>query len=154
MNEIERTPPSRAVPVFRDQSRGEVVADAIVHALGLLGALMAVPVMITLTAVWHGTLSVVTAATIYGLSIIAMFAFSAGYNLVMHPGVKAVLRKCDHGAIFVKIAGTYTPFAVLLGGDQAGIILAGIWSAALLGLGLVLTRPRGFRWMSLTLYLA
>ncbi|MEL6335352.1 MAG: hemolysin III family protein [Pseudomonadota bacterium] len=138
----------------RIYSRAEVTADAVVHAMGLVGALMAVPVMITLAAVWHGTLGVVSAATVYGLSIIAMFAFSACYNLIAHPGSKPLLQKCDHGAIFVKIAGTYTPFAVLLAGEGAWLILGAIWGAALIGLALIVTRPPGFRWLSLTLYLA
>ncbi|MEM7496727.1 MAG: hemolysin III family protein [Pseudomonadota bacterium] len=142
------------LPEFKAYSRGEVIADGVVHGAGVVLALIAVPVMVTLAAVWHGSFPVVSAAVIYGLSLIAMFAFSASYNLVSHPRAKALLRRFDHGAIFVKIAGTYTPFAVLLGGAEAGTILIGIWTAALLGVVLVLTNPRGHAWISLALYLA
>ncbi|MEO0957504.1 MAG: hemolysin III family protein [Pseudomonadota bacterium] len=142
------------LPDFKVYTRGELIADGIVHAAGVLLALIAVPVMVTLAAVWHGSFTVVAAALVYGLSLIAMFAFSASYNMVHHPRAKALLKKFDHGAIFVKIAGTYTPFAVLLGGADAGTILIGIWTAALLGVVLVLTNPRGHAWISLALYLA
>ncbi|MEO0822560.1 MAG: hemolysin III family protein [Pseudomonadota bacterium] len=141
-------------PAYPVYSRREKVADGVVHALGVLAALTAVPVMITLAAVWHGDLPTVAAATIYGLSLIAMFAFSASYHMVGHGRAKALLKRFDHGAIFIKIAGTYTPFAVLLGGAQAATILISIWSAALVGIILVLTSPRGFQWLALGLYLA
>ncbi|MEM6680316.1 MAG: hemolysin III family protein [Pseudomonadota bacterium] len=145
------------IPVFKQYSRGELIADGIVHGLGVAVALMGVPVMITLAALWHGSLTVVAAAAIYGLSMIAMFAFSAGYNMVWHPRAKALLRRCDRGAIFVKIAGTNTPFAVLLGGAEAGTILIGIWTTAVLGIVLVLAAPRAWegpaQLISLVLYL-
>lgn len=140
--------------VLHDYTRAERVADGIVHVLGVIAALTAVPVMITLAAVWHGELPVVLAASIYGASLIAMFAFSASYHLVGHPRAKALLRRFDHGAIFVKIAGTYTPFAVLFGGESATTVLIGIWTAALVGLALVTAVPRRFEWISLGLYLA
>jgi hemolysin III len=134
-------------------TRAERVADGIVHMVGVVGALMAAPVIVTLAAVWHGDLPVVAAAVIYGLSMIAMFGFSASYHLVGHPRAKALLRRFDHGAIFVKIAGTYTPFAVLLGGEDAATVLIGIWTAAAVGLALVTAAPRRFEWLSLVLYL-
>ncbi|MEL7171395.1 MAG: hemolysin III family protein [Pseudomonadota bacterium] len=142
------------LPEFKVYTRGELIADGVVHAAGVLLALMAVPVMVTLAAVWHGSFTVVAAAVVYGLSLIAMFAFSASYNLVRHPRAKAMLQRFDHGAIFVKIAGTYTPFAVLLGGAEAGTILIGIWTAAFLGVALVLLHPRAHAWIGLALYLA
>jgi len=143
--------PRMPMPAY---SRAERVADGVLHVLGVVAALTAVPVMITLAAVWHGEMPVVLAAAIYGLSLIAMFCFSASYHLVGHPGTKAILRRFDHGAIFVKIAGTYTPFAVLLGGEHASTVLIGIWTAALVGLALVTAAPKRFEWLSLVLYLA
>ncbi|MGF1553885.1 MAG: hemolysin III family protein [Paracoccaceae bacterium] len=141
-------------PEFKRYSRGELWADGVVHVLGVVGALVAVPVLVTLAAVWHGASPVVAAAAVYGVSMVAMFAVSASYHLVPFPRAKTVLRRLDHGTIFVKIAGTWTPFAVLLGGEAATGILTAIWSAALAGLALVATVPRGFKWLSLGLYLA
>ncbi|MCL5776389.1 hemolysin III family protein [Limibaculum sp. FT325] len=147
-----------AAPVTRSQpfpaySRAEHIADAVLHVLGVVAALVAVPVLVTLAAVWHGSLPAVLAASVYGASLIAMFAFSAAYHLVRHPGAKEILRRLDHAAIYVKIAGTYTPFAVLLGRDEAATILAGIWTAALVGLAIKVTAPRRLEALCLVLYL-
>ncbi|MEL6266926.1 MAG: hemolysin III family protein [Pseudomonadota bacterium] len=141
-------------PVFRPYSRGELIADATVHVAGVLAAAIAVPILVVLAAVWHGSGGVMGAAAVYGTSMMAMLAFSALYNMIERPSLKPLLRRLDHGAIYVKIAGTYTPFAVLAGGSAGVPILAAIWSAAAAGLLIVWTTPRGHKWMSLILYLA
>ena len=74
-----------------------------------------------------------------------MFACSAVYNLVSLPGWKDVLRRLDQSAIYVKIAGSYTPFAVLTG-THAGFFLAGIWGTAVLGASLIILSPGPLRW--------
>jgi hemolysin III len=96
----------------------------------------------------------VAAASVYGAGLLAMLAFSAAYHLVHQPRAKEILRRLDHAAIYIKIAGTYTPFAVMLAGAQAAAILAGIWSAALAGLALKLTAPRRLEGLAVALYLA
>jgi len=145
--------PGHQIQPFPAYSRAEHLADAILHVLGVVAALVAVPVLVTLAVVWHGSLSTVLAATVYGVSLIAMFAFSAAYHLVRHAGAREILRRFDHAAIYVKIAGTYTPFAVLLARDEAGPILAGIWTAALVGLAIKVTAPRRLETLCLVLYL-
>lgn len=145
------TPSAIAHPVY---SRGERIADAILHFTGVAAALVAVPVLIALAASWHGGAPTIAAVSVYGAGLIAMLALSAAYHLVRRPGVKEWLRRFDHAAIYVKIAGTYTPFAVLLAGAQAASILAGIWSAALAGLALKLAAPRRFEGLAVALYLA
>jgi len=135
-------------------SRAERVADAVLHVLGVSAALVAVPVMITLAAVWHGDVPTVGAAAVYGTSLVCMLLASALYHMLEVPSWKEILRRLDHAAIYVKIAGTYTPFAVLLGGDHAVMILVGIWSAALVGVTLKVVAPGRFEWLTLGLYLA
>ncbi|MEM9784762.1 MAG: hemolysin III family protein, partial [Pseudomonadota bacterium] len=125
-----------------------------VHLTGLVVGAVAVPVLVMRAAGWHGASGALAAAAIYGASLIAMLGLSAAYNMVHRPGLKAVLRRFDHGAIYVKIAGTYTPFAVLAGGSAKIMVLATIWSAAVAGLVLVIATPRGHYWMALALYLA
>ncbi|MEM6972779.1 MAG: hemolysin III family protein [Pseudomonadota bacterium] len=139
---------------FKAYSRGERIADAAVHVAGIAACAVAVPILIVMAAWWHGASGVLAAAAIYGASLMAMLGMSAAYNMVQRPKLKSVLRRFDHGAIYVKIAGTYTPFAVLAGGSAKVLVLTTIWTAALAGLVLVITSPRGFRWMALTLYLA
>lgn len=133
-------------------SRAEVLSDAAVHAVGLLSALIAVPVLVTLAAVWFGDPTTVAAAAIYGLSLIAMFACSAVYNLAPVPPWKDFLRRVDQSAIYVKIAGSYTPFAVLTG-THAGFFLAGVWGTAVLGASLIILYPSRLKWASILLYL-
>lgn len=115
----------------RPYSRAERVSDAVVH-LGALGAaLAAVPVLITLAAVWQLGAGPITGLAIYGGSLIAMLFCSFLYNHVPRPDWVVRLRALDQGAIFVKIAGTYTPFA-LLSGTGFGLLTA-IWSGAAFG---------------------
>ena len=108
--------------------------------------------LVTLAAVWFGDPTTVAAAAIYGLSLIAMFVCSAIYNLVSLPAWKDLLRRVDQSAIYVKIAGSYTPFAVLTG-THAGFFLAGVWGTAVLGASLIILSPTPLRWASILLYL-
>ena len=140
--------------LFPVYSRAERIADAILHLIGIAAALIAVPVMISLAAVWYGDASTVGAAAVYGASLLAMLCLSACYHMVRDGRTKQVLRRLDHAAIYVKIAGTYTPFAVLLAGDDAGMILGGIWGAALLGVAFKIAAPKKIERLSLGLYLA
>ena len=98
----------------RPYTRGERISDAVVHLAALTVALAAVPVLITLTAIWHGTFTGVLGVTVYGICLIAMLTASLAYNHVMHPGWQDRLRRLDMCAIYLKIAGTVTPFALLL----------------------------------------
>jgi hemolysin III len=135
-------------------SRAERLADTVLHIIGVIAALVAAPVLVTLAAVWYGDASTVGAALIYGASLIAMLTFSACYHMAQHGRAKQILRRLDHAAIYVKIAGTYTPLAVLLAGDAAPSILAGIWGAALVGVGFKMVSARRWAGITLTLYLA
>ncbi len=134
-------------------SRAELLSDAAVHVTGVLAALIAVPVLVTLVAVWFGDTTTLIAAIVYGLSIIAMFVASAFNNMVRLPDWKDLLRRIDQSAIYVKIAGSYTPLAVLTG-THAGFFLTGVWGAALAGASLRLFSPARLKWASIFLYLA
>jgi hemolysin III len=86
---------------------------------------------------------------------LAMIGFSAAYNLVpQHRPSKQVLRRLDHAAIFIMIAGTYTPLAVNRLGHSGAIILAVIWCAATFGVAMKVLFPRRFEAASMALYLA
>lgn len=113
-------------------SRAEWISDAVVHILGVVAALIAVPVLITLAIVLRGDTPAVASTTIYGVALVAMLVFSALYNMTTSPRPRRIFRSLDHTAILVKIAATYTPFA-LLSGVEATWLLAGLWTAALTG---------------------
>lgn len=132
-------------------TRAEYISDAVVHVTGIVAALIAAPVMITLAAVWFGDTGTVTASVIYGLCLIAMLSCSALYNMVVRPSWRDLLRRIDQSAIYLKIAGTYTPFIALTG--ASGLFLAGVWITAAIGTLLILLSPGPVRLASLTLYL-
>jgi len=132
-------------------SRHEHLADAVVHVLGIVFAINA-----SLWLLFHVTgLPVVVSVTVYCIGLLAMIGFSAAYNLVPHhrPS-KQVLRRLDHAAIFIMIAGTYTPLAVnRLDSTSGTLILALIWTAATIGVVMKILYPRRFEIASLALYL-
>lgn len=134
-----------------DYSRAERLSDAIIHASGLMLVLVAVPVLIAVAAVLRGDFTAILGISVYGLALIAMILCSALYNMIPHPGWEGVLKRLDHSAIYVKIAGTYTPFTLLSG--HGLWLLAGLWGAALAGVGLKVVAPDRFRWLALALYL-
>jgi hemolysin III len=136
----------------RIYSPAERWSDAFIHALGIVAALVAVPILITLSAFWSGKATIVAAASIYGACLLALFIASAVNNMVTSPAWNEVLRRVDRAAIYFKIAGTYTPLAVLTSG-QFGFVLASIWAAALAGVSLVIVSPDRAKWLALALYL-
>lgn len=145
-------------PAVRAYSRAEQAVDETIHVIGVLAALLAVPVMVTLAAVWRDDGAMIAAVAVYGVTMVAMLGFSAGYNLANLRARSALLvetlRRLDHAAIYVKIAGTYTPYAVIAGGPVGRWMLIGVWSGAMLGLLGKLIAPHRWERASVVLYLA
>jgi hemolysin III len=132
-------------------SRAEYLSDAVVHVTGSVLVLVSVPVLITLTAFLRGDAQAMIGTTVYGLTLAGMILCSGLYNIIGQGRWAWLLQRLDHSAIYAKIAGTYTPFALLSG--QGGWLLTGLWLAALAGMGLKLASPVRFRWATLALYL-
>ena len=114
-------------------SRAEYVSDAVVHVSGLVLVLVSVPVLITLTAFLRGDAAAMVGTSVYGATLILMILCSGLYNIIGHGPRAWLFQRLDHSAIYAKIAGTYTPFALLSG--QGGWLLTGLWLAALVGMG-------------------
>lgn len=136
-------------------SRAEQISDAVVHVMGLMLVLMAVPVLIVLTALYRGDAASIAGVSVYGGALLLMILFSALYNIGETSGwgtaKEWLLRRLDHAAIYLKIAGTYTPFTLVSGHGLA--LTAGVWGAALAGIVLKIISPERFQWAALTLYL-
>jgi len=132
----------------------ELVADGVVHAVGILFGLVAATVLVVLTAVYAGALAVV-AVSIYVAGLLSMLVLSATYNLWPVSRTKWVLRRFDHSAIYVLIAATYTPFILELkdGVFALGLLLA-VWCVAAFGIVLKLAWPGRFDRLAVVLYLA
>jgi len=142
---------SHAFPIY---TKGELIADGALHVIGVAASLIAA-VTLTLLAVGvlppHATASVL----IYGLGLLAVFICSAAYHLVRRPRLKALLRRFDHAAIYVKIAATYTPFAAVKMGGLAGLgLLGAVWVIAAIGVFTRLLLPGQFVRTAYVLYLA
>jgi hemolysin III len=136
-------------------TRAERLSDAAVHLTGLALVLAAVPVLIVVTALFRGDAASVAGVSIYGAGLMLMIGASALYNIAeAFPWGAArawLLQRLDHSAIFLKIAATYTPFALLSGHGLA--VTAVVWIAAVVGIALKVVSPQRFRWASLALYL-
>jgi hemolysin III len=135
-----------------DYDRTELIADGVVHAtgviLGLIGA-----IAIVIVAVKAQLIEVVSVG-IYIFGLVAMLVLSAAYNMWPISPTKWILRRFDHSAIYLLIAGTYTPFLALMkGGLATAGLTIGIWSSALLGVILKLALPGRFDRLSVALYL-
>ena len=139
---------------WTQHSRAELRADLLVHLAGLAFAVVAGPVLVVLA--WlRADGATVAAVTVYAMTLIAMLGASAAYHLSRHPRWRAALRRLDHGAIYLKIAGTYTPFAAISMSAGAGPgLLTTVWSVAGAGLALKLFAPMRFERLSVALYLA
>jgi hemolysin III len=96
----------------RDPSRHELAADCIIHILGIAGGSIGGATLVALIAA-RGDWLELGALLIYAVGIVAMFGCSAAYNLARTSRWRAAFQRCDHAAIFVMIAGTYTPFTLL-----------------------------------------
>lgn len=133
-------------------SRAEVVSDLAVHAVGLAAAVLAVPALVIGTWSLGRETSVVLGVSVYGATLIAMILCSALYNMAHPDRWTHVLRRLDHSAIYLKIAGTYTPFALLSPGPT-GWFLVWIWGCAAFGASLRSFAQDHWRGAAIGLYL-
>jgi hemolysin III len=117
----------------RGQSLGEEIANSVSHGTGFLAALIALPVLVT-SAMRHGTAAVVGAA-IFGATMALLYLTSTLYHALPPNRAKRVFKILDHGAIYLLIAGTYTPFTLgVLRGPWGWTIFGLIWALAVTGI--------------------
>jgi hemolysin III len=139
--------------LFPQYTIRERIADGCIHAIGVTASLVALTALLVIGAQSRPLLWAVS-LTIYGLALVATFSFSAGYNLVVRPKLKEVLRRLDHAAIFLMIAGTYTPFILIKMQTPWGFgLLAVVWTMAAIGIAIKLFAPRFLDGLSTALYL-
>ena len=135
-----------------DYDRAEIIADGAVHAigvgLGLIGAVTIVVVAVKMERIE------VTPILIYVIGLVTMLALSAAYNMWPISPAKWVLRRFDHSAIYLLIAGTYTPFLAQMKSVLASTGLGvGVWLSAVIGIALKLALPGRFDRLAIVLCL-
>jgi hemolysin III len=117
----------------RAQSLGEEISNAISHAVGLTAALVAAPFLIA-SAIRRGNPWIITGSAIFAGTLVLLFLSSTLYHALPQCKAKRVFRVLDHGAIFILIAGTYTPFTLgVLHGPWGWTLLFLVWGLAIIG---------------------
>src|SRR5215471_11973117 len=132
--------------------RAEIIADGVVHAIGVcLGLIGAVTIVVF--AVKLERIEVVP-VLVYVIGLVTMLAFSAAYNMWPVSPAKWILRRFDHSAIYLLIAGTYTPFLAQISNTLVSAILGGgVWLSAIIGMALKLALPGRFDRLAIVLCL-
>ena len=132
----------------------EEIANSLTHGLGL-GLGIAALVFLVLTAARHGTAISVTSAAIYGATLVILYAASTLYHALPKGRAKTVFGVLDHCAIFLLIAGTYTPFTLVgLRGGWGWSLFGVIWSLAVVGIVAEAVTAGRARRLQVMLYLA
>lgn len=144
--------PRRRPP--RPPTRGEEIANSISHGLGLLLAVVGLPYLVVNALETAGSLAV-TGAAIFGATSVLLYLASTLYHAVPHPRLKGLLRRLDYCAIYLLIAGTYTPITLGVLRDGVGwMLLAVIWSLALAGIVFKAVAGARYDLLSTLLYVA
>jgi hemolysin III len=139
---------------LRALTRGERVADGVIHVIGIAAGLIGAAMLVIAAATRGSPLELAALAT-YSGGLLAMLGCSAAYQLLRSSRRRELLRCFDHSAIFLMIAGTYTPFTLLRIRPFWDVALtAAVWSIAVAGIALRLFNPRLFDRVSIAFYLA
>jgi hemolysin III len=141
------------VPDTTDYAPVELIVDRLIHLIGIFLGIAGALILLNIAA--GAGARIFVACLVYAASLVAMLVSSAAYHLGRSLARRAFLRRLDHAAIFLLIAGTYTPFTVcrLHGGWAVGMTVA-VWSGALAGAAIKLISPHRLIGVSTAIYLA
>ena len=138
----------------RSQTLGEEIANSVSHGIGLAASLAAAPFLIG-AMLRRGDTVLILAASIFAATVVLLYLSSTLYHAIPESRAKRVLQIIDHSAIYLLIAGTYTPFALgVLRGPLGWTLLSVVWLLAALGIALKTTKGIVWPRLSTALYLA
>jgi len=141
-------------PMATGESLAEEIANTVTHGIGAALSIAGLVVMVVLAAVSPTPWSV-AAVGVFGATLVLLYLISALYHGIPHGKAKRVLKFLDHSTIFLLIAGTYTPIALLaLSGGPDWFLLSVIWALALIGIVLQVAAAGRFEWLRIGLYVA
>ncbi|GAB4451517.1 MAG: hemolysin III family protein [Anaerolineae bacterium] len=124
----------RQHPSRKLYSLGEEIAHSVTHGIGAALSIAGMTVLLVLSVLF-GSVAHIVSFSIYGASLIILYLASTLYHSFQHPRVKRVFKIIDHAAIFLLIAGTYTPFLLVgIPGAWGWTLLVVVWTIALLGI--------------------
>jgi hemolysin III len=131
----------------------EEIANSISHGLGLVLALIALPILV-LSAMRIGSTHFIVGAIVYGSTMVLLYLASTLYHSITHEPAKRFFRLYDHSAIFLLIAGTYTPFTLgVLRGAWGWSLLVIIWTLAIAGIVMKALHGPRHSWATMGLYI-
>lgn len=120
----------------REQTRGEEIANSVSHGLGLIGALVGIPFLIT-HATRQGDAAFIVGASVFAATMVLLYLASTLYHALPAGSAKRVFRVIEHSAIFLLIAGTYTPFTLgVLKGPWGWTLFGLVWALAAAGVAM------------------
>jgi hemolysin III len=120
--------------LVRNQSQGEEFANSVSHGIGLIAAIVGAPVLIV-HAMEHGDAQFIVGASIFSVTTILLYLASTLYHMLPISNIKRVFNVIDHSAIFLLIAGTYTPFTLgILQGAWGWSLFGVVWGLAIIGI--------------------
>lgn len=138
----------------RVQSRGEEIANSISHGVGFLAAAAVTPVLI-ISAIRRGSAAGVVGASVFAFTMVLLYTTSTLYHILPRNRVKELFHVLDHSAIFLLIAGSYTPFTLgILHGAWGWTLFGLVWGIAIAGVLLKAVGGVRHRRLSIGLYLA
>ncbi len=135
-------------------SLAEEIANSVSHGIGLLFGIVGLVLLLVQAGEVGANVTAITSYSLYGGSMILLFLASTLYHAIPHPPAKRWLKKLDHCAIYLLIAGTYTPFLLVgLASPLAKGLMVVIWCMALVGVMFKLAFAHRFEVISLITYL-
>lgn len=141
-------------PLERAQTLGEEIANSVSHGLGLLAALAAFPVLVWFVQ-QRGAAASIVGASVFATTAVLLYLSSTLFHAVSAPRAKRVLQVLDHSAIYLLIAGTYTPFTLgVLRGPWGWTLFGLVWGFAAAGTLLKVLGGVRYTRLSTALYLA
>lgn len=153
LSKPRRSPARSKKKPAREYTVGEEIANSISHGIGAALAVAAIPICVVI-AVSHGGGVALAAALIYTISMLLEYLASTLYHALVPLPAKKVFKVLDHSAIYLFIAGSYTPFCLITLADSNGLFLCiGVWALAIVGIvfeAFWVYRPR---WVSVVIYL-
>ena len=138
----------------RAQSVAEEIANSVSHGVGFLAAVAVSPVLIV-SAVQRDSSAQIVGASVFAFTMVLLYLTSTLYHMLARNKAKRVLRILDHGAVFLLIAGTYTPFTLgVLRGTWGWTLFGLVWGIAVVGVALKFVGGVRYQRLSTILYLA
>ena len=137
----------------RRPTTGEEIANSLSHGVGLVLAILATPILI-IASTRYGTMWNVVGVSVFAASMVLLYLASTLYHALTNGTAKRIFRMLDHSAIFLLIAGTYTPFTLgVLRGPWGWTLFGLVWTLAAVGLTMKIVFGARYSWLSVILYL-